>query len=83
MLRVGVEADALTIPATAVMPGQKGPLVYVITTPALTNIAHFITLIRTYEQTAVIADGIKEGDLVVVEGQQRLAPGAKVSITKP
>ena len=82
VLRIGVDADALAFPATAVMPGQKGPLVFVIK-PDQTADARFIKLIRTHEQTAVISDGVKEGELVVVDGRQRLAPGAAVSVAKP
>ena len=79
ILRIGVDADALTIPATAVMPGQKGPLVYVIK-PDQTADARFIKLARTHEQTVVVDDGVQAGDQVVVDGQQRLAPGAKVTL---
>ena len=79
ILRVSVDADALAIPATAVMPGQKGPLVYVIK-PDQTADARFIKLIRTHELTAVIGDGVQAGEQVVVDGQQRLAPGFRVTL---
>ena len=79
VLRIGVDAEVLTVPMTAVIPGQKGPLVYVVTA-AQTNSARFIKLLRTHEQTAVIGEGLQEGEQVVVDGQQRLAPGAAVRV---
>lgn len=82
VLRVGLDANALTIPATAVMPGQQGPLVYVIKPDQIAD-ARFIKLIRTHEQIAIVGSGIQAGEQIVVDGQQRLFPGAKVSILKP
>ena len=82
VLRVGLDANALTIPGTAVMAGQKGPLVFVAK-PDQTADARFVKIIRTHEQTAVIGEGIAEGEQVIVDGQQRLFPGAKLNIAKP
>lgn len=82
VLRVGRDEGSLTIPVTAVMPGQKGPLVYVVK-PDQTVDVRFIKLIRTHEQIAVVGDGIKEGEPVIIDGQQRLFPGAKVNVAKP
>jgi len=81
VLRVGLDTNALTIPATAVLPGQKGPLVFVVKSDQTTD-GRFIKLIRTYEQTTIIGGGIQEGEQVVVDGQQRLSPGAKVMVIK-
>lgn len=82
VLGVGLDAKALTIPASAVLTGQKGPLVFVVKADQTTE-ARFIKHIRTYEQTAVIGEGVQEGEQVIVDGQQRLASGAKVTVTKP
>jgi multidrug efflux system membrane fusion protein len=79
VLRVGLDANALTIPGTAVMAGQKGPLVFVAKADRTAD-ARFIKLIRTHEQTAVVGTGIAEGEQVIVDGQQRLYPGAKLNI---
>lgn len=82
VLRIGLDAEALTLPAMAVLPGQKGPLVYVVKADQTVE-ARFIKLLRTHEQTAVVGDGVTAGEQVVADGQQRLFPGAKVSIAKP
>ena len=82
VLRVGLDTNVITIPATAVMPGQKGPLVFVIK-PDQTADARFIKLVRTHEQTVVVGDGVAKGEQVVVDGQQRLFAGAKVSLARP
>jgi len=81
VLRVGLDANALTIPGTAVMAGQKGPLVFVAKADQTAD-ARFIKLIRTHEQTAIVGEGIQEGEQVIVDGQQRLFPGAKVNIVE-
>ena len=82
VLRVGLDANALTIQAAAVLPGQKGPLVFVVKADQTAD-AQFIKLIRTHEQLAIVGEGVAEGELVVVDGQQRLSLGAPVSIVKP
>ncbi len=82
VLRVGLDANALTIPGTAVMAGQKGPLVFVAK-PDQTTDARFVKIIRTHEQTAVVGTGIAEGEQVIVDGQQRLFPGAAIRVAAP
>jgi len=42
--------------------------------------ARFIKVIRTHEQMVIVGEGVAEGEQVVVDGQQRLYPGAKVNI---
>ena len=81
VLRIGVDADVLTVPVTAVLPGQRGPLVFVAK-PDQTADGRFVKLLRTHEQTAVIGEGLAAGEQVIVDGQQRLAPGAKVKIVE-
>jgi multidrug efflux system membrane fusion protein len=82
VLRVGLDANALTIQAAAVLPGQKGPLVFVVKADQTAD-ARFIKIIRTHEQIVIVGDGVAEGEQVVVDGQQRLFAGAPVSIVKP
>ena len=81
VLRVGQDANALTIQSAAVLPGQKGPLVYVVKADQTAD-ARFIKVIRTHEQMVIVGEGVAEGEQVVVDGQQRLYPGAKVNIVE-
>jgi multidrug efflux system membrane fusion protein len=78
-LRLFVEQNALVVPTQAVVTGQTGSYVYVITDSS-TAIQKPVTVERTAGSQSIIASGIKVGDQVVTEGQSRLTPNAKVSI---
>ncbi|MEO5813849.1 MAG: efflux RND transporter periplasmic adaptor subunit [Gemmatimonadaceae bacterium] len=81
-LRLFVEQSALVVPTQAVVTGQTGSYVYVITDSS-TAVQKPVTVERTAGSQSIIASGIKAGDQVVTEGQSRLTPNAKVSIMTP
>jgi multidrug efflux system membrane fusion protein len=77
--------DALLLPTGAVMQGMEGPYVYVITTnkdaPSTGTVeARQVTASHIVGKRTVIAAGLESGELVVLDGQVGLSPGAKVSI---
>jgi multidrug efflux system membrane fusion protein len=78
-LRLFVEQNALVVPTQAVVTGQTGSYIYVITDSG-TAVQRPVTVERTAGSQSVIASGIRVGDQVVTEGQSRLTPNAKVSI---
>jgi membrane fusion protein, multidrug efflux system len=78
-LQLFVDANALTVPAPAVMTGQQGTYVYTIDT-ANTAKQRPVQVTRTVDSVSVIASGLKDGERVVVDGQSRLVPGSKVVI---
>ncbi len=80
-LEVSVERDALTVPASAIQAGQTGPFVFVVT-PEQTVEVRPITLGRTVGTLAVVTSGVADGEIVVTDGQSRLAKGSKVVIKK-
>jgi multidrug efflux system membrane fusion protein len=67
----------VTIPSRAIQSGQAGNCVYVVNAD---NTVSFVPveIDRNYGDTAIISKGLKSGDQVVVDGQMKLAPGAKV-----
>lgn len=78
-LVLAVRSGVLAIPAPAVQRGPQGTFVYIVNadqTAALRTIA----VDTVQEQWAIISSGIQVGDKVVVEGQNQLRPGAKVSV---
>jgi multidrug efflux system membrane fusion protein len=81
MLHLDVERGATVVPAPAVTVGQRGSQVYVVKPDGTAELRPVQTG-RSVAQETVILDGIKEGEKVVVNGQSRLLPGAKV-IEKP
>lgn len=76
-LTLGTEAQALTVPAEAVQTGQTGQYVFVVTSENAADIRP-VTVDRILDGVAVIRTGLNAGERVVIEGQMRLAPGAKV-----
>ena len=78
VLTLRVEQNALTIPDLAVQTGQKGRFVYVVK-PDETVEVRPVTVERSHAGLSVVASGLEAGERVVVDGQSRLFPGAKIS----
>jgi membrane fusion protein, multidrug efflux system len=81
-LELFVEQNALVVPASAVVTGQQGQYVYVVTDSGTAE-QRPVTVERTAESLIVIANGLREGEQVVTDGQARLTPNAKVTLTTP
>lgn len=71
--------DATVVPAEAVQAGQKGQFVYVVK-PDNTVESRIVTPGRVFERRMVIEKGLAPGEMVVTDGQLRLAPGARVRL---
>ena len=69
---------ALGIPRKAVLSDQQGNYVYVVGDDKKAE-QRRIQLGQSTPTTAVIATGLKEGELVIVDGIQRVRPGIEVS----
>jgi multidrug efflux system membrane fusion protein len=78
-LRLSVEAHAIVVPDAAVQAGQQGHYVYVVTADRTVEVRP-VTVAWTEGVEAVIRDGVRPGETVVIDGQSRLTPGAPVSI---
>jgi len=78
-LILDVQNDAVVIPAQAVMTGQQGTYIFVIT-PEGTAEQRAVTVTRTVDSLAVLADHIPPGTLVVTDGQLRLTQDARVEV---
>ncbi|HKO16329.1 MAG TPA: efflux RND transporter periplasmic adaptor subunit, partial [Gemmatimonadaceae bacterium] len=73
------ENGALVVPGEAVVTGQRGTYVYVVD-QSDTARQRPVTVERVAQGLAVIADGLRDGERVVTEGQSRLTPDAAVRI---
>lgn len=82
-VRVTVQLDtlkgAVVAPSAAVQTGIKGPYVYVITPDSTAELRQVQTGINDNGLT-VVAEGVKPGEQVVVDGHLLLTPGAAVSL---
>jgi multidrug efflux system membrane fusion protein len=72
-LRLTTQQNAVVIPNEAVQAGQNGQFVYVVK-PDRTVEARPVTVGQRVDQDLVIQSGLAAGEVVVTEGQLRLAP---------
>jgi membrane fusion protein (multidrug efflux system) len=74
----GVEPiTVLAIPRAAILSDQQGDYVYVVDAQNKAQ-QRRIQLGQSTPSTAVVSNGLKEGELVISEGLQRVRPGATV-----
>lgn len=73
--------QALVVPAEAVQPGLNGPFAYVVK-PDSTVEARALQLGPTVNSFTVVTGGLKSGEQVVREGQNKLQPGTRVETAK-
>ena len=73
----GLIARALVIPLQALIPEKGQYIAFVVQNQqAVRRVLKLKTII---DQQAVIADGLREGDQIVVAGQRRLTDGMTVA----
>jgi membrane fusion protein, multidrug efflux system len=78
-LTLGEIRDATVAPSQAVQRGQQGQYVFVVKQDGTVE-SRQVTVATQDEREAVIAKGLAPGEVVVTDGQLRLAPGARVQI---
>ncbi len=78
-LKVGTDAGALVVPTSAVQSGPIGQYVYVVK-PDATVARQAVEVARDNGKTALIANGLEEGQTVVTDGQSRLQSGSRVAV---
>lgn len=74
--------DAVTVPDSAVQRGQAGSYVYVVDARHRAQ-ERPVRVGQEQDGVAVIAEGLKAGERVVVDGQYKLSPGALVRELAP
>jgi multidrug efflux system membrane fusion protein len=74
---LGLRPHVTTAPLVAVQPSQDGPFVFVVK-PDMTVERRPVEVAEARGTVAAIASGLKPGEKVVVEGQQRLKNGTSV-----
>ena len=76
-LDLTTDPDALVVPATAVQASQDGQYVYVVKADQTVEMRP-VRIERQQSGVTVVAEGVSAGEVVVTDGQLRLAPGARV-----
>ena len=79
VVNLSVHRNAIIVPTKAIQNGQQGDYVYVVT-PQDTAEARPVKVTGTYQDYTLVASGITPGERVIVSGQLRVAPNAKVAV---
>src|SRR6185312_12206075 len=80
-LQVYVRKSAITIPAVAVQRGAQGTYVYTVKQDKTVE-SRNIKIALSEGTVSVIDSGVKPGELVITDGQERLQPGNKVEVER-
>jgi len=78
-LELSTQKNAIVVPTKAVQSGQQGDYVYVVT-PDNTAEPRPIKTSGVYENLTLVSDGLRPGERVIVDGQLRVVPNAKVTV---
>lgn len=81
VLTLGIKDKAIVIPYRALQTGQKGQYVYVVKEDKTAEIREVQPGLR-FGDEVTIEKGLNSGETIVVDGQLRLTPGARVEIKK-
>jgi multidrug efflux system membrane fusion protein len=77
-LLLSTEPHSIVVPSVAVQNGPQGQYVWVVDNQTQAQM-HPVTVPRTEGDESIIGSGVNPGDTVVIDGQLRLTPGARVS----
>ena len=78
-LVLSTQKNAVVVPTKAIQTGQQGEYVYVVRTDNTAE-SRPVKTAGAYQNLTLISDGLKAGEQVIVNGQLRVAPNAKVIV---
>jgi membrane fusion protein, multidrug efflux system len=73
---------AIVVPSQAIQPGQQGPYVFVVKADQTVESRLVTPGVRLGAET-IIEKGLKPAERVVIDGQLRLVPGARIEARPP
>jgi len=82
VLSIATRPDSIVVPTQAVQTGQAGTFVFVVK-PDLTAEARPVVSGEELDGHVIVEKGLQEGESVVIDGQIRLVPGARVELKAP
>jgi multidrug efflux system membrane fusion protein len=80
--QLAIEQNQVVVPTQTVETGPNGKYVWVMASDSSVSMRP-VNVLRGWGDKSVIGSGLKAGEMVITEGQMRLAPGAKVHVLKP
>lgn len=78
-LELSTQKNAMVVPTKAIQTGQQGEYVYVVRTDSTAE-SRPVKTSGTYQNLTLVSEGLKAGERVIVNGQLRVAPNAKVVV---
>jgi multidrug efflux system membrane fusion protein len=78
-VRLASEPQAVVVPTVAVQAGPEGQYVYVVKEDQTVDMRG-VTVARTAGTETVLKDGVKPGEIIVIDGQLRLVPGSRINV---
>jgi multidrug efflux system membrane fusion protein len=78
-LQLGTRPDTITVPTVALQLGKNGSYVYIVNADQTVSIAKVVTGPASGDST-VIEQGLQAGQVVVIDGLDKLREGAKVKV---
>ncbi len=78
-LELSTQKNAVVVPTRAIQTSQQGEYVYVVR-PDGTAESRPVKTAGAYQNLTLVPDGLKAGERVIVDGQLRVAPNAKVVV---
>jgi len=78
-LELSMHKMAIVVPTKAIQSGQQGEYVYVVRTDSTAE-SRPIKTTGAYQNLTLVSEGLKAGERVIVNGQLRVAPDARVTV---
>lgn len=77
-LLVDTKRNLTIVPTAAIQRGPQGTYVYAVDGTNLAKI-HYVTIAQSTNDNAGLSEGLNPGEVVVIDGQDKLQDGSKVS----
>ena len=77
-LTVGEQKNVVVVPSSAIQVGQQGNYVYVVGQDMTAKLQP-VVVDRAVGTESILAQGVSGGETIIVDGQIRVVPGAKVA----
>jgi multidrug efflux system membrane fusion protein len=74
-----MQNKVVVVPTKAIQTGQQGEYVYVVRNDSTAE-SRPVKTRGAYQNLTLVSEGLKPGERVIVDGQLRVAPNAKVTV---
>jgi len=78
-LELTMQNKVVVVPTKAIQTGQQGEYVYVVRNDSTAE-SRPVKTRGAYQNLTLVSEGLKPGERVIVDGQLRVAPNAKVTV---